>query len=282
MTDSEKAAFLSLLDDPSPVVQRELQNTLNQMGAKGLEILTDAAKDSDRILGWHANRHLAAMQSADPAQEFRAFIRSLNYELESGWIMISRIAYPALDVGSICGELDAIAERCAELIVQPASSRDQCLIINRVLYHELGFRGNTEHYSDPNNSFINRVLDTKKGLPITLSVLYLLIADRLGIPLEPINAPGHFVIGCFEEQAPFYIDPFKHGKFLTAAHMLKRIEATTLAPNISHLSPASTQETLSRICRNLVPHYMQSGESSMAELFESFLKDFKEAYEKHV
>ena len=282
MTDSEKAAFLSLLDDPSPVVQRELQNTLNQMGAKGLEILTDAAKGSDRILGWHANRHLAAMQSADPAQEFRAFIRSLNYELESGWIMISRIAYPALDVGSICGELDAIAERCAELIVQPASSRDQCLIINRVLYHELGFRGNTEHYSDPNNSFINRVLETKKGLPITLSVLYLLIADRLGSPLEPINSPGHFVIGCFEEQAPFYIDPFEHGKFLTAGHMLKRIEATTLAPNIGHLSPASTQETLSRICRNLVPHYMQSGESSMAELFESFLKDFKEAYEKHV
>ena len=103
-------------------------------------------------------------------------------------------------------------------------------------------------------------------------MLYLLIGQRLGTPIEPISSPGHFVIGCFDEQAPFYIDPFERGKFLTAGQMLKRIEAITLAPNIGHLAPSSTRETLARICRNLAQHYSESRDSSMAKLFQGFLR----------
>ena len=205
----------------------------------------------------------------------------MNYELESGWIMISRVAYPDIDVGKVCQELDEIANRCKELIARPASYREQCLVVNRVLFHEYGFRGNVESYSAPDNSFINSVLQTRKGLPITLSVIYLLVAGRLGIPLEPIGAPGHFVIGCFEESAPFYIDSFERGQILTAGQLLKRVEAVSMEPNLSHLAPVSTQETLTRICRNLVPHFSKFGQEPMSELFQGFLQDFKEIYEKH-
>lgn len=282
MTANEKVALLSLLDDPSPAVRKELLKILNAMGPYGLEILSEAAKSSNRLLGWYAGTYLSELLSVDPVQELRAFIRSGKYELETGWMMISRIACPNLDIGSICEQLDTYAARCKDLIVQPASSRDQCAVINRVLFHEAGFRGNSDRYTDPNNSFINAVLETKKGLPITLSILYLLVAERLGLAIAPINAPGHFVVGCFDETAPFYIDPFEHGKILTAGHMLKRIETSNLKPDLSYLAPATTHETLSRVCRNLVYHYMESGEESMATLFTDILKEFKEAYEKQV
>tara|TARA_B110000495_G_C23017695_1_gene603109 strand:- start:1561 stop:2319 length:759 start_codon:yes stop_codon:yes gene_type:complete len=252
------------------------------MEGNGIDLLNKAIKGSNRLLSWHASRYLSELQSSSPAAEFRAFIRSMNYELESGWIMISRVAYPYINVGKVCQELDEIANRCKELIARPASYREQCLVINRVLFHEYGFRGNMESYSDPDNSFINSVLQTRKGLPITLSAIYLLVACRLGIPLEPIGAPGHFVIGCFEESAPFYIDSFERGKILTAGQFLKRVEAVCMQPNLSHLAPVSTQETLTRICRNLVPHLSNSGEEPMSELFQGFLQDFKETYEKHV
>jgi len=282
MTAKEKVALLSLLDDPSPAVRGELLKILNSMGSYGLEILNEAAKSSNRLLGWHAGVYLSKLRSVDLAQELRKFIRSGNYELETGWMMISRVAYPNLEIGSICNQLDSYASRCKELIIKPASSRDQCAVINRVLFHEAGFRGNSEQYTDPDNSFINAVLRSKKGLPITLSVLYLLIAERLGLEIAPINAPGHFVVGCFEETAPFYIDPFEHGKFLTAGHMLKRIESSNIAPNLSYLAPATIHETLSRICRNLVFHYTESGKGSMAALFSDMLEEFKEAYEKQL
>ena len=130
-----------------------------------------------------------------------------------------------------------------------------------------GLSRELERYTDPDNSFINRVLETKRGLPITLSVLYLLIGQRLGTPIEPISSPGHFVIGCFDEQAPFYIDPFERGKFLTAGQMLKRVEAITLAPNIGHLAPASTHETLAGSAETSLNTTLDNRDSSMAELF---------------
>ncbi len=280
MTAKEKVALLSLLDDPSPAVRKKLLTILNSMGPYGLEILSEATKSSNRLLGWHAGTYLSELRSVDPAQELREFIRSGNYELETGWMMISRVAHPALEIGSICNQLDSYANRCKELTIKPSTFRDQCSVINRVLFHEAGFRGNSEEYTDPNNSFINVVLQSKKGIPITLSILYLLIAERLGLKIAPINAPGHFVVGCFEETAPFYIDPFEHGKFLTAGHMLKRIETSNLVPNLSYLAPATTHETLSRICRNLVFHYTKSGKESMAAIFSDMLKEFKDAYEK--
>jgi len=282
ITKEEKDALLSLLDDPSPIVRKTILRTLDQMEGNGIDLLNQAIKGSNRLLSWHASRYLSELQRAYPAAEFRAFIRSMNYELESGWIMISRVAYPDIDVGKVCQELDEIANRCKELIARPASYREQCLVVNRVLFHEYGFRGNVESYSAPDNSFINSVLQTRKGLPITLSVIYLLVAGRLGIPLEPIGAPGHFVIGCFEESAPFYIDSFERGQILTAGQLLKRVEAVSMEPNLSHLAPVSTQETLTRICRNLVPHFSKSGQEPMSELFQGFLQDFKEIYEKHV
>ena len=282
MTENERLALFSLIDDPSPFVRKALLNTLGEMGRDGLDLLQEAVDGPNRILSWHAARLLSELQTSDPAQEFRTFIKEMNYEMESGWLMISRVAYPGLDIGDICQRLDAIASRCSELLVKPTTAREQCLVINRVLFHEMGFRGNSERYTDPDNSFINRVLETKRGLPITLSVLYLLIGQRLGIPIEPISAPGHFVVGCFDEQAPFYIDPFERGKFLTAGQMLKRIEEITLAPNIGHLAPSSTRETLARICRNLAQHYSDNRDSSMAELYQDFLQEFKEAYEKQV
>lgn len=282
ITKEEKDALLSLLDDPSPIVRKTVLQTIDGMGSDGFDLLTQAIKGSNRLLSWHASRCLSELESANPIAEFRAYIRSMNYELESGWIMISRVAYSDIEMGDICRELDEIADRCRELIARPANCREQCLVVNRVLFHECGFRGNVENYSNPDNSFINRLLETRKGLPITLSTLYLLVAGRLGIPIEPIGAPGHFVVGCFEESVPFYIDPFEGGKLLTAGQMLRRFEAVCMAPNLSHLAPVSTQETLARICRNLVPHYSKSGRESMSALFQSFLEDFKESYEKRV
>ncbi len=282
MTKDQKEALLSLLDDPSPVVRKSLLSTLDGMGSAGFDLLNQAIESPNRLLSWHASQYLADLQSVNPAAELRAFIRSMNYELESGWILISRVAHPDLDVGRVCGKLDEIASRCRELIARPASCREQCLVVNRVLFHEYGFRGNAENYHNPDNSFLNRVLQTRKGLPIALSTLYLLVANRLGIPLEPIGAPGHFVVGCFEEDLPFYIDSFERGRLLSAEQMLDRIEALNHAPNISHLAPVTTQETLSRICRNLVHHYAVSDQGALSELFRDFLREFKETYEKKV
>jgi len=278
----DREALRDLLDDPSSAVRRELLKAFESMGSLGISVLSEFAENSNRMLSWHARWYLAELKNANPIEEFKDFIESQNYELESGWLLISRVAYPDLDIGKILSELDLIAARCKELLIHPSSSREVCRIINRVLFHEFGFRGNIENYANPDNSHLNRVIETRRGLPIALSMLYLLVGQRLGANLEPIGVPGHFMVGSFDEDLPFYIDAFERGRILSAEQMLERLEDQNMQPELSILAPASIRETLSRACRNLARHYDNAGQLHMANLYKNFVEDFEETYRRSV
>ena len=120
--------------------------------------------------------------------EFREFIRAQQYDLESGSVLLSRTVHPQADAEACASTLDAMAARCRELIVEPGTAREKCRVINRVLFHESGFRGNVEDYTDPNNSFLDQVLTRRRGIPVSLSIVYLLVARRLGLLLSDVNA----------------------------------------------------------------------------------------------
>ena len=190
-----KAALLSLLDDSAPPVRKAMIDRFQELGRESERFLKDVVAGSNRVLGWHARWFLTELKFADPVADFFEFIRSLNYELETGALLLSRTVNPEIDVGACCTLLDDIARRARELAVEPATMRDKCRILNRVLFHEFGFHGNKEDYSDPANSFIDQVLARRKGLPVTLCMVYVLVAQRIGMSLEPVGLPGHFIVG---------------------------------------------------------------------------------------
>lgn len=276
-----REALLSLLDDPSPAVRRALLAHFATLGSAAEQFLRAVASGHHRPLAWHARWFLEELKFTDPVAEFRGFIRSLNYELETGALLLARTVRPDLDAGRCCDQLDAIAARCRELIVEPATAREKCRIINRVLYHDHGFHGNVEQYNDPLNSFIDQVLTRKKGIPISLSLIYLLVARRLGLELEPVGMPGHFMVGCFHEELPFFIDAFDGGVFRTPDEIFRFLRTRDIEPKLSDLAPTPIREVLSRCCRNLVQHYTAAGDHDRARLFAGFVDEFESAYERH-
>lgn len=280
LTDDKQDAFRCLLDDPSPTVQKALVAELARIGPAACQFLENLSNGSNRMLAVHARRILREIENANPIEEFRKFIRSQNYELETGSIMLCRVAYPEVKAGSICLQIDAIANRCRELIAKPISPRERCVVINRVLFHELEFRGNADDYENPDNSFLNRLLETKKGIPISLSILYLLVAQRLGADLDPIAYPGHFLVGSFEENLPFYIDAFKRGRFISPGQLLDHTGGFLPLSQLGNLAPSPVREVLSRCCRNLANHYSAIGQESMSQLFASFVIDFQNVFTK--
>ncbi len=276
-----REAVLALLDDPSPTVRKALIAHFTSQGEPARLFLEGLANGGNRILGSHARSYLEELKFTDPASEFRDFIRSLNYELETGALLLARTVFPDLDVGLSCQRLDDLAARCRELIAEPLSVREKCRVINRVLFHETGFRGNLEHYTDPLNSFLPVVLERRKGIPLSLSIVYLLVAQRLGIDLEPVGLPGHFMVGCYLEDAPLFIDPFEQGAFRTPEEVFALIKAGPIPRKISDLAPATVREVLCRSCRNLVHHYTAAGDPGRARLFESFVEEFESTHERH-
>ena len=281
LTSAERDALRALLDDTSPAVRRALLARFASLGAPASTFLREIAEGTHRSLAWHARWFMDELKLTNPAEEFREFIRSLHYELETGALLLARTVRADLDAGHCCELLDRIAARCRELIVEPSSLREKCRVINRVLYHEYGFHGNVEQYNDPDNSFLDQVLLRHKGIPISLSMVYLLVAHRLGLELEPVGLPGHFMVGCYVEDRPFFIDAFDGGLFRTPDEIMTFLKSHDLTPKLSDLAPTPVREVLCRSCRNLVHHYEAAGDAEKAQLFSSFVAEFEATYERH-
>lgn len=281
LSDGLRDALLSLLDDTSTPVRKALLARLASHGPAALQFLQEIARGPNRVLAWHARWFLDELKFADPVAEFRGFIRSLNYELETGALLLARTVSPQLDVGTACETLDQLAARCRELIVEPSTAREKCRVLNRVLFHEYGFHGNVEHYTDPLNSFLDQVLARRTGIPISLSIVYVLVAQRLGMELDPVGLPGHFVVGCFLDDAPFFIDAFDGGVFRSADEIFEALRANQVSPKLSDLAPTPVREVLCRSCRNLVNHYRAAGDLERAGLFAGFVEEFEATYERH-
>lgn len=280
-SSSERESLATLLDDSSPVVRRHLLALFGARPEAAKAFLADLASGKRRDLAWHARWFMEELRFSDPVAEFRGFIQSLNYELETGALLLARTVYPETDVGECALELDRFAARCRELIAEPATARERCRVINRVLFHEEGFRGDTEHYTDPRNSFLPQVLARRRGIPISLGIVYLLVARRLGLELEPVGMPGHFVVGCFEAGEPFFIDAFEQGAFRNSAELLLGLRAQGLEASPLDLAPTPVREVLARCCRNLVNHYAAADDGARSLLFASFVGEFEATYARN-
>jgi len=275
---AERAALTALLDDPSPAVRRALRERFAKLGESAGAMLRDVAAGGDRALARHALEFIEELGLCDPVAEFRTYIRGRRYDLETGSLLLARIANPRLDDAACRSQLDAMAARCRELIANPSSSREKCRAINRVLFHECGFHGNTENYTDPRNSFLDQVLERRTGLPISLSIVYLLVAARAGVELEPVGLPGHFLVGCFADGLPFFVDAFEGGVFRGAADVLDALSARPGGLKPSDLAPTSVAEVLCRSCRNLARHYEASLDPDRARIFAGLVGEFEAAH----
>jgi regulator of sirC expression with transglutaminase-like and TPR domain len=282
LPSAEKEALLGLLDDPNPVVRRALLAHFTARGAAAAALLQEIAHSSNRVLARHAAWFIEELKLTDPVTEFRSFIRSLNYELETGALLLARTVTPQLDVSECRAGIDEMAARCRELISEPSTNREKCRVINRVLFHEWGFRGNVEQFTDPMNSFIDQVLVRRKGIPISLSVLYLLVGERLGMPLEPVGLPGHFVVGCYADDTPFFIDPFDQGLFRDADEVFALLRSNHISPKPSDLAPTTIREVLCRSCRNLANHYSAASDLVRAQIFSEFADEFEATHERYL
>jgi len=279
--ESQRRALEALLDDPSPAVRQALLTQFAQHGRESAAFLQGLVGQPNRQLARHASWYLRKLDFTDPVGEFRDFIRSLNYELETGALLLSRTVNPDLDVGACCTQLEAMAVRCRELIAEPATPREKCRILNRVLFHEYGLRGNAENYTDPLNSYLDQVLTRRKGIPLSLSIVYLLVAERLGMHLEPVGLPGHFMVGCYEESVPFFVDSYNAGLFLTANEVFTLLQESNVSASVIDLAPTPVREVLCRCCRNLVNHYTAGHQPEQASLFASFVAEFESTHERH-
>ena len=269
-----ESSLIGLLDDDSDVIRNALKSLFKQHVDKAQVFLNKVSKGNS-LTAKHAKVLQESMGWTNGRETFLHFIRSQRYELESGWLLLDKTVFPSFDSAVTSLALDALADRARQLIVSPMDVRQQCYVINRVLFHENSFRGAGKDFENPDNSFIHKVVESKKGLPITLSLIYILVARRIGLELDPIGLPGRFMVGCFLEKVPFYIDVWAGGRFIELDDMNSYLGLSVDECSGSLLLPVTIAETLARGCRNLAHHYSIKGKHEEALMFRDFVTEFE-------
>ena len=205
--------------------------------------------------------------------------------LDVAALEIARIEFPGADSEAAAFRLDNLAEQIDRQLTRAASALDFIHASNELLFDVLQFRGNEEFYYDPRNSCLNSVLMRRLGIPITLSVVYMEVARRLGRPVYGVGLPGHFIVAYEDREARHWIDPFNGGRLLSFADccsLAKQIAGVDLRMNPAVLAPVSNRQILVRILSNLKAIYLR-GEAwdkarQVLDLLIEATPDFAEEY----
>ena len=179
-------------------------------------------------------------------------------DLARAALLIAATEYPALNVERELFRLDGIAEGIAPRM-EDDTPLYQLNMLSEYLFDELKFAGNHTNYHDPRNSFLNDVIERRRGIPITLSLLYIEVGKRLGVPLVGIGMPGHFIVR-HRDELDVFVDPFHGGILLSkdeCAERLKQVTQGALAWDSEFLAPVSSRAFIARMLRNLKVVYLQ-------------------------
>lgn len=259
ISESQKTALLSLLADDDAGVYRTVREKILSYGSNVTNWLQPHTLSNDPALRRRAQDIIShfGRQAAD--NQFLGFClkHGEEFDLEEGVWLLAQTQYPDINIEAYQALLDTFAAELRERLDLTREPKEVLTRINAYLFEELGFSGNEENYYDPENSYLNRVIDRRTGNPINLSLLYMLLARRLRLPVTGIGLPGHFICRHQTSAAEIFIDAFNGGKFLSKADCVQYLVHANYSLRDDCLAPVSSRRMLLRICGNLHQTYLQ-------------------------
>ena len=210
-----------------------------------------------------------ALSSTDQADNEFSKLASLpdeQIDLARGALLIAKTAYPDIDESYYLQRLNQMAAKVGTNGKAAKNTLDIIPRLNRLLFEEEKLYGNSENYYDPDNSFLNQVLDRKLGIPITLSLIYIEVARRLELDMRGIGLPGHFITALYHASGRIFIDPFYRGEIRTlddCQEIVRKNLGNSGTYNPNWLEPVSRKEFLARMLRNLKLIYAQKNNDVM-------------------
>lgn len=199
-----------------------------------------------------------------------------RYSLAEACLLIAADAYPGLDVNRYLAEIERMAARLRGRLPPDADAEQKVISLNQFLFDDLGFHGNADDYYDPRNSYLNEVIDRRRGIPISLCILYMEVGRKIGLPLVGVSFPGHFLVRLSLRGSALVLDPYSGGAPMSEQELralLRRVIAGSRSAGLrsaadvaaelpldQFLEPAGSRQVLARVLRNLKNIYREKGD----------------------
>ena len=267
--------LIKLLTDRDEFVRNRVKEQLIDLGEDALPFLEIAVRGGDDALRIQANAVIQSILPQKLAEKFRQLAQKglgQDIDLEAGMMLIMEFGYPNSSPEEFRQKLDGLAQNFADILNPEAEAPEIVATFTHFLFQQKGFKGNKDDYQNPDNSFLNKVLDNQTGLPITLSAICVLLAKRLHLPIVGVGMPGHYIVKYSLPIEPIYFDPFHQGRLLTKKECIQIVEQFGHSFEEHFLSQATQRETLIRMLNNLIQVYKKSNETKKAETLTKYIK----------
>ena len=277
---TEVNSLIRLLDDPDGEIFEHVHQKLRAYGPEAIEYLEQAWEQAlDPIQQERIPNLVHEIQFDILKKDLQLWHQSGAFDLLRGVLIINRYQYPDLDEQKVINQIEDIKRDIWIQMMNGGSPAEQIKLINHVFYNIYGFTGNTANHQDPQNSYLNQVLETKKGNQISLAIIYSIIAQKLDIPVYGVNLPQHFILAYLDESMQsefeggilFYINAFNKGFIFGRRDVDVFLKQLNLKFDRQFYEPCSNTDIIKRVLRNLISSYERLGSMEKVDELKELL-----------
>ncbi len=289
ISDTEFKALITLLDDNDSEVYNHVTDKLFSLGIEGIPLLESAWETSEnQLIQTRLEDLINKIQFSNVKDRLIKWIQKDGEDLLEGALIVAKFQYPDLDEFKITQKIE-ILSKAIWIELNPAlSPLEEAHVMNHVFFQLHGFFGNQSQQLEPELGYINNVLDSKKGNSLTLSIIYLILAQKNDLPIYGVNLPYHFIMAYCrkhlqqdeldskdqEKNVMFYINPLNKGIAFSRIEISHYLEQMKVKTHPKFFSPCNNMDILKTLLFNQLTCYDQSGNiekaSQLKELFELF------------
>mgnify|MGYP005989556905 CR=1 FL=1 len=282
METSQIKALIRLVEDPDEIVFEHVRDKLIEHGEPILPFLEEQWEEGELGLLFQKRIEniMHSIQFEESKRKLSDWVTGDEKDLMSGAIIVAQWQYPGLDIRRVYQDLEKIQKDIWLEISEKNTILEKIRIFNKVFFGTHGFRGK-EQYHSPLNSLINTVLETRSGNPLSLSLIYGYIAQRLNLPIYGVNLPNHFVLACMDHDqiarytgntnefgVLFYINPFSKGSLFDEDEVKSFLDGYKLEHHRSYFEPCSNTQIIRRMLTNLITSFQEVGNKQKIEELE--------------
>ncbi len=272
-TNNELKALVSLLDDDDVEVVQHVEDRIMSLGTYIIPYLEFEWENSfNPTVQKRIEELVHTLQFELLKEKLYAWRISDEQDLLEGMWLINTYQYPDLELSQLTKELEQIYYETWLEFKSDIHPVDQVKILNSVLFNKLHFGANTKNFHSPGNSMLNVVLQTKKGNPISLCVIYMLVAKKLKLPIYGVNLPNLFVMTYQQEEGQFYINAFNRGLVFSKKEIDEYIDNLKLPHNEMYYEPCTNLDIVQRVLRNLANAHEKLGHTEKVEEIKQLSK----------
>ncbi len=280
MEDKELKALVSLLDEEDPEVLTHVEKKIISLGGTIIPYLEQQWEEQFNPVVQRRIEDLIHTLQFDTLRERLEDWKRGEMDLLEGMWLIATYQYPDLELEKLKTELEQVYYEAWLEFKPEAHPFDQIRLLNSVFFSKLKFGANTKNFHSPGNNMINVVLETKKGNPTSLCIIYMLVAQKLNLPVMGVNLPNLYILVYKSEETQFYINVFNRGLIFSKSDIDNYLGHLNLTPKDSYYEPCENLETIKRVMRSLIISFEKLGDPQKVEEVKLLLNSISDEWDR--